>query len=342
MVVLALVGVLAFGIGGAASAQAQTTQTSSMWISFSGGATATVGDPVTVFGFLTFSDAQSPLGATVHVARTNPDQTQTQLADATVISDQGGFNFTDTPPTRGVYSYTVTYDGTAQRSGTTAASGPLTVYGHYSTLTLTASTHVVAYEASVTLTAHFTGTGVVSIWRTRAGYPRSLVTSAAVDGNGNLVVSANPGRTTTFSATYAGDATNEPAQSGTVTVAAHAKIIGQMLGGYATSGGYRLYHYHASCPATHLDCPHYQASVLPNHSGECVTFTLQELHSGAWRTIGTTGCGRLNSASQARAYLIDNTATIGHAFRWATNTSFATPNVNLATTSAWTYFKITK
>ena len=99
-IVVALAAALGAGTT-AAYAESGTAVTSSISLSFSGGTRITVGDQASLFGFLSFSDGSPANGLTVHVTRTNPDHTQTVIGDVTTISDQGGFNFVDSPPARG-------------------------------------------------------------------------------------------------------------------------------------------------------------------------------------------------------------------------------------------------
>ena len=72
----------------------------------------------------------------------------------TTASDQGGFNFVDSPPARGNYTYTAAFAGDAQRGGSTRTSDVLTVDGVVTALGLKASTAKSGYRQPVTLTAH--------------------------------------------------------------------------------------------------------------------------------------------------------------------------------------------
>jgi hypothetical protein len=336
---------LAFGLvavsSGAVSAGAATTETSSISIGISGNTTVSVGDQVNISGFLTLSDDPGPVGATVHIVRTNPDQTQTQLPDQQTIPG-GEYVLADRPPVRGIYTYTATYDGDAVHSGSTATSQPLTAIGLVDSLTLHASALAIRNHASVTVTARLgdgASSGTISIWRTPFGRSKRLVQTGAVDVTGRFAVRLPLARTNTFSATFSGDETHVPSTSATLRVAVKVRITGAMVGGYARSGVYRLYHYHSSCPARHARCVLYHTTVYPNHHAQCVYFRLEALLGRRWRMLGTTGCVRLGTASKARIRIIYNASVRGVRFR--INSVFKGDRANDAAGAAWSYFKVT-
>src|SRR6476646_1471665 len=110
------IGLAAVVVALTAAAYAQSgtgAVTSSISLSFSGGTRISVGDQASLFGFVSLSDGSPANGLTVHVTRTNPDHTETVVGDVTTTSDQGGFNFVDSPPARGTYTYTATFAGDA-------------------------------------------------------------------------------------------------------------------------------------------------------------------------------------------------------------------------------------
>src|SRR6185436_8058361 len=160
-------------------------------------------------------------GVTVHITRTNPDQSQTQLPDQQTIPG-GEYVLADRPPARGVYTYTATYDGDAVHSGSAATSDPLTVLGLVDPLALHASALFIRNGANVTVTATLGdrgSTGTISIWRTPYGFPKRLVATGAVSAKGSFAVTVPLGRTNTFSATFSGDSRHAPSSSGTLRVA---------------------------------------------------------------------------------------------------------------------------
>ena len=340
-VVVALAAALGAGTT-AAYAQSGAAVTSSISLSFSGGTRITVGDQASLFGFLSFSDGSPANGITVHVTRTNPDHTQTVIGDVTTISDQGGFNFVDSPPARGNYTYTATFDGDAQRSAASGTSDALTVNGVVTALGLKASAAKSGYRHHVTLTAHLAKHGtnaVVSIYRRPAGGARTLVRSAAVDANGNVQVTVRPRTTTTYDAVYAGDDVFRAASSPRVGVAVRVRIAGTFSRFYAASGAYRLYHYASSCVARGTGCPRYTVSVAPGHAGDKVRLTLAFHSASGWVVAGHSSV-KLNARSSARILLrYANRAIIGQRFRLEAH--FTGDAKNAGNTTAWSYFRVT-
>jgi len=341
-VIATLAATLGAGTTTAHAANGTGPVTSSISLSFSGGTRITVGDQASLFGFLTFSDGSPANGLTIHVTRTNPDHSQTVIGDVTTTSDQGGFNFADSPPARGGYTYTATFDGDAQRSTASGTSDALTVDGVVTALGLKASAAKSGYRRPVTLTAHLAKHGpnaLVSIYRRPAGGTRTLVRSAAVDADGNLQVTVRPRTTTTFDAVYAGDDVFRAASSPRVSVAVRVRIAGTLSRYYAASGAYRLYHYSSSCVARGTGCPRYNVSVAPGHAGEKVKLTLAFHSASGWVVAGHSSV-KLNARSSARILLrYGSRAIIGQRFRL--EAQFRRDARNAGNTTAWSYFRVT-
>jgi hypothetical protein len=341
-VVAALAACVSAGTSAAYAGSSAAATTSSISLSFSGGTRITVGDQASLFGFLTFSDGSPANGFTVHVTRTNPDDTHTVIGDVTTTSDQGGFSVADSPPARGNYTYTATFDGDAQRGGATGTSDVLTVDGLVTALGLKASTTKAGYRHPVTLTAHLGQHGAdaqVSIYRKPAGGARTLVRTAAVDADGNVGVTVRPRKNTTFDAVYAGDDVYGPAASPKVSVAVRARITGTLSRFYKTSGAYRLYHYSSSCVTRGTGCPRYTVSVAPGHAGERVRLTLAFRSGSRWIVAGHTTL-KLNARSTARIVLRYGDRTIiGERLRL--QATFRRDGSNAGNTSAWSYLRVT-
>jgi 5-hydroxyisourate hydrolase-like protein (transthyretin family) len=342
-IVVALVAAAGAGTTAAYAESGTTAVTSSISLSLSGGTRITVGEQASLAGVLSFSDGSPANGITLHVTRTNPDDTQTVVGDVTTTSDQGGFSVVDTPPARGAYTYTATFDGDAQRSGATGTSDVLKVDGIVTALGLKTSAAKVGYRRRVTLTAHL-GThgtnGVVSIYkRPAAGGARTLVRSAAVDADGNLTVTVRPRRNTTFDAVFAGDDVFRAAASPKVTVAVRVAIAGTLSRFYATSGAYHLYRYSAGCVTRGRGCPRYTVSVAPGHAGENVRLTLAFHSSSGWVVVGHERV-KLNARSRTRILLrYANRAIIGQRFRL--QAQFRRDGSNAGNATAWSYLRVT-
>jgi hypothetical protein len=339
----AAVALAAFAGAGttAANAAGGTPITSSISLAFSGPVRIAVGDQASLSGSLSFSDGSPANGLTVHVTRTNPDGTQSPLGDVTT-SDQGGFGFTDSPPARGHYTYTATYDGDAQRTGSSGTSDVLRVTGLVTRLDLTASATRTGYRHPVTLTAHLAKHGandVVSIYKHAAGGTRMLVRSAPVDADGNVRVTVRPRTNSAFDAAYAGDDVYRAAASAKVKVAVRVRIAGVLSRFTSTSGAYRLYRYSTSCVARGTHCPRYTTSVAPGHAGEKVRVTLAFRSSSGWVVVGHESL-KLNARSTARILLrYANRSIVGARFRLQAH--FAGDRANAGNTTAWSYFRVT-
>lgn len=325
----------------AAYAQSGAAVTSAISLSFSGGTRISVGDQTSLFGSLSLSDGSSANGLVVHVTRTNPDHSDTVVGDVTTTSDQGGFDVVDSPPARGYYTYTATFAGDAQRTGSTGTSDVLTVDGIATAIGLQASTAKSGYRQPVTLTAHLAKHGtndVVSIYKRPVGGARTLVRSAPVDADGNVAVTVRPRRNTTFDAVYAGDDVFSPVASSKVVVAVRVRIAGNLSRFYATSGGYHLYHYSSSCVASGTHCPRYTVSVAPGHAGENVRLTLAFHSASGWVVVGRQAV-KLNGHSTTRILLrYGGRAIIGQRYRL--RAKFRHDTTNGGNTTAWAYFRV--
>lgn len=301
----------------------------------------TLGQSTALEGKLYLSQGASALDATLQVDRTNPDGTHTALPDITV-DDLGAFSVPDTPPQRGAYTYTITYPGTATRSGT-QAQAPLDVNGSATTLTLHASATTINYRSALMLTAALSAHGsnsVVSIYRHPAGGTRTLLTSQPVNSAGHISITVNPKQTTSYQAVYTGDGVYNPATSRGVKVAVRVAIRGRQSGYYATSGSYRLYHYLSSCVNHGTGCPTYTAHVKPSHTGERIKFTLQLHASSRWVTVAH-GTATLDSKSSASIFLrYTKTTIIDKPFR--ERATFPSDTRNATNTTSWAYFKVTR
>ena len=213
-------------------------------------------------------------------------------------------------------------------------------------VTLQASALKVHFGKSVRLTAHlqdFTQTISRSVGIYAKPYGSDtyrLVTSANVDGSGNLSVLISMKKKTTFVAKFLGDAVYRPATSTTKTVSVYAAITGSLSGTYGSAGGSKLYHYTSACPGEGRGCPTFTTTVTPNHAGKPVCFTLQVYVSGAWRTAVSCFRLRLNSRSKATAvFVYASRAVIG--MRTRIRATFGGDTDHLGATTPWAYFKVT-
>jgi hypothetical protein len=288
---------------------------------------ATVNHAFVVTGQLS-SGVAIPAGQTITVKRDSTYGT-VDLSSRNTAGD-GTFSIPDVVTKRGTYGYTATWAGDGTHAGTSTRV-VLKVTGLATTVAITSSAGPYAYGAKPLVVAHLGTTKVrtLSIYAQPYGGTKVRLKTGTVDSHGNLAVYYTITRRTTFTATFAGDDTYEP-RSGSKALLAHARVTESLYGGYATSGGYRLFH-------TNVD-PALLVTVAPNNAGSCVSFVAQYYASGSWHTGASLSCGTLDANSQDGAVYVTS-APAGTRFRL--RATFAGSARNVATTGAWKYGKFT-
>lgn len=170
-----------------------------------------------------------------------------------------------------------------------------------STVSLTASRSVVTFGHAATLTAHLKSGSknhTVSVYAQPVGGQKVLVAKGVTSAAGNLLVKVSPRRNTTYTATYAGGSTWTAATSKPVTVSVAALWSTRSVGGYATSGGYRLYHWTKTCrPPAYKGCPTQRFALTPAHPGANAVFRFQYRWKDHWYNNGISETWALNSKS---------------------------------------------
>jgi hypothetical protein len=211
-----------------------------------------------------------------------------------------------------------------------------------SALSLTLSRPKITFGGSAVVKAHLVG-GVtnrrVSIYGQPIGGRNVLVKRGTVSARGNLSVPVTPHATTVYTATYAGDSAWTPTTSSGAHLAVAAAWSARHLGGYTTSGRYRLYHYTTSCTSTSSrGCPRQRFSLAPRHPRQQVVLTYQYQWRGRWYGKGYTFT--LNRKSQLLVYMYyDDRDTIGIPNR--ARVTFAGDASHAKATSKWVYWKVT-
>jgi Tol biopolymer transport system component len=209
-------------------------------------------------------------------------------------------------------------------------------------VTLRVSDITAAFEQTVTVTAQVTGDRAgrtVAIYERPLGASEALVATGTTDTQGRFALNVILRSHTRFRVQLPPDNSHPAGGMAYTTVRVRAKVTGRMVGGYATSGKYRLYHYRASCPRSTTGCPAYQTTVLPNHAGEKVAFTVQWRRNDTWRTV-LRFTGALDATSRARFRLIyTDRRIIGAPTR--IRVRFAGDNDHDGQTATWSYVKVT-
>lgn len=120
----------------------------------------------------------------------------------------------------------------------------------------------------------------VRIWRRAVGTPRRLLATLDLPSDGRATIRVRPLAHTTYVATYAGDASWEPARSRGKRIEVAHVIAGRMLRSDEEKGMYALYESSSRI--------FYAARGTPVHAGEPFTVELSFYRNGGWRDGGTS------------------------------------------------------
>ena len=307
-------------------------------ITLSGPAKVVRGHSLTITGKLALTVGQAPAGSRITITRSLAG-TSSVARFTTTTASKGAFSLTDTPPKLGTYTYTAAYDGTATTQAATASRAVL-VTKIPSSLRLTASAGTDDYRAPVKVTAHLGPTynsRTVRIYATAFGTRTAvLIKTGRVDSRGDLTVSYRPAHSTTFSATFAGDAKYQPATASRrvyVRVGVKQRITGYYSSQHIGSTLYRVYHSTGTLTST--------VTVAPKKKGGCVAFEVQQYYQGAWQANTTSSCQVLGASSRTtiRYHL---SGAVGGQFRIRGDFNRASGDTrNKNASSAWAYFTVT-
>jgi hypothetical protein len=309
-------------------------------LTLTGTASVPAGHPLTLRGTLSAGGASSAARASIEIIRTGPDGSKTWWVST---GSNGTFSATDTPPGTGAYFYVASYAGTASVTpGWARANVTATPPGTQVTpsLTISASPAAATYRPTVHVAVHLGLTGgnrTVSVYaKTADSTKQTLLKSAAVNSAGNLTLTYTAAHTTAFSAVYGGDA-QDTARTATTTATVAARVTAALAGYYASrrigTVTYRVYHHTAKLTAA--------ITVAPGKAGECVKLQVEEYAKGTWHS-SLTGCGKLNSRSQAVGLLVLTHATLGPHYRVRLDYLPGTDPTNIGADSAWQYFIVAK
>jgi hypothetical protein len=307
-------------------------------LSLTGPATAYPSETVTMNGTLQLSDGASVDAETVAISRQTDGGSWVALPDVTTEAD-GSFSFQDEPGA-GTVVYRATFAGATDVS---AGNGWSTVEVGKGTsvLMLSVTKTRLTYGDHITLTAHLEGGSsnrVVAIYAVRGGQDKTI-RKDRVNHEGDLSVRAAPSETTTYYASYAGDPKWNADTSPSKTVRVAARWAVKTVGGYATRGGVRLYHYSPTCDGgTGKGCPTAVFTLGPNHAGERVSFEGKYCRDG--RCFKDAATFRLNRRSQASIYISYGDRTV---IGWTLffRLKFGGDADHVRSASAWAKTKVT-
>lgn len=265
-------------------------------------------------------------GQVVRVQRSSAYGTVT-LANRTTGSG-GAFTITDKVSKRGMYTYTATFDGNSTHAAATKTLG-MKVLGLTPSLSIATNASTYRYGATAYVTARLGSTQSRTLKITAKPYGSTTTTlrTGTVSSTGSLSSSKAVSRRTTFYAVFAGDAVYEP-RTVYRTVTVGARLSQTLAGYYTTSGSYRVYRRTAD--------PELHVAVSPNNGGACMSFVAQAYTSGAWRTLATASCIRLESDSRTVAVLVgDQPPGVNLRLR----STFAGTTLNARTVGSWLYLR---
>ena len=271
-------------------------------------AISTPGATVSLTGTLSISSG-TLAGTPIHLFRSVDGAAETSLGTVTADSS-GSFSSNDAPP-NGEVTYRAAFDGATDLP---AANGwaHTSVRQRDASLTLSISDGSVTFGQSTKLKAHLHGGNTnrsVSIFSTPAGGHKQLLKKGTVDKDGVLAVTTKPGRNTTYTAAYGGDTAWKSDDSGSVAVTVTVRWGGKAVGGYATSSGYRLYHYSSICGSKpSAVCPTATFTLAPNHAGQRVYFLGKYCKGG--RCVSDSGRYRLDKKSQVTVHIFYNSSQV--------------------------------
>ena len=224
----------------------------------------------------------------------------------------------------------------------TRISSPFDVRGPVG-ISLSVDRTTISAGESVHLTAHlghWHTNRTVSIYATPYGGTKTLVVSGQVGSGGRLYASSQRYKRTTFVAEYTGDSRYLPETSEPVTVQVHVVANGSLSGNYGSSGAYRLFHYHATCPGrAHTGCPRFTGTVAPNEAGQPLNFTLQASSGGTWHTVASVSAVIDPDGAKTIVWIYAGESVKGVPLRC--RASYSGDASHLGDDGPWRYFKVT-
>ncbi|WP_433531052.1 hypothetical protein ACQPYA_02695 [Micromonospora sp. CA-263727] len=284
---------------------------------------------LTVSGTLTLSGKPLPAPWRLQVVR--KDAAGSTTLPVVTANPAGAFSFSDTPPVGGNNTYTVTFVGDNFVTGSTR-SAVVSISRAPTTLRLTTKADTKSWAPNVKVTAYLGKTYTnrkVCLYAKPHGEYEYPLKCGKVNSSGNLNATNIINKRTVYTARFTGDHRYASAK---VSSAVKPSVnVANAVGGasFTKSGKYRIFQ-RKSNPVT-------RSWVSPeNHKGVCMYYTVQAYKSGKWRTVSTSKCHKLNSASQGN-YTYKGKRTVGVNYR--VRAKFAGTAAHRATNGDWHYFR---
>ena len=296
-------------------------------------------ETLTIDGTLALSGGAAVDGLPIMITKSIDGAAPVAVATAVAAAD-GSFSFDDTPAA-GTVVYRAAFAGATDVSAENAFA-KVVVAKRTSKLTVSVSKATVKFGDRVTVTSHLNGgfqNKTVTIWVVPSGGTKQKLRRGDVNGAGNLSVTHEPTRQTTYYATYGGDAHWVADTSPSKVVAVVPRWSAKIIGGYATVNGVRLYHYSSACgPTNATGCPATTFTLSPNHAGQRVYYEGRYCKNGY--CVNDSGSDRLNGKSQVFVYVYyGDSSAIG----WTINFRyrFSSDKDHNASNAAWVKTKVT-
>jgi hypothetical protein len=247
-----------------------------------------------------------------------------------VTGTRGTWSSSETLTWAGPATYTVEWSGDIGSLPTKAVRA-VTVVGLATSLTVRADRLRYAWLSPARVTLRLGKTAknrVVTLWMKRFDFPFTQVGRYVVRPGGTVVAPINfiDGRTW-FKAKFAGDQFYSPKEA-TASVQAFARVVDQLQGGYATTGGFRLFHATSD--------PLVAAGLFPQQAA-CLTFQTQWLQGRQWRN-GPSACFG-TAANGVVGVRFGGTHTAG--MSWRFRAVFRGSARSLPAAAPWLYVRFT-
>ncbi|MFF8729149.1 Ig-like domain repeat protein [Streptomyces sp. NPDC015171] len=283
-----------------------------------------------------------PAGTPLKVVRTDMESPKGKSLGTKPLGSGGSFGFTDTPPSGGKVTYTVSYDGDATHTPAKAADS-VAVSRAKPKLTVDNNGKVYSYGKDVKFTAHLGTTytnRTVEIWADPFGSdkPNKKVKSGKVDAHGNLSVTLDLKRDAKVTAKFAGDS-RYTSVSASSTVGAQVSVSTSLSNHYKAKSawGHTYYFFHKNKNPL-------ATTKMTFFPGRAQKFEFEVYYRGRWYP-GDPAYFKLGSDGVSRVILTgDHGQDVGWRFRIRSSyiNSSSNDTVNSTTHGAWKYLTYTR
>jgi hypothetical protein len=239
------------------------------------------------------------------------------------------YQYVDTPPSAGTFTYATSWPGDAEHFGATSATVSVTVTKRPTTLSLDVTHQRVTIGDATTLVATLghAGTGASIRFQKKAGTTWQTIDTVPVGADRIATLKVAPSEKKTYRAVFDATTSLKGSASDPVTVEVRPIMIGHMTGTFSRVGRYAVYH---CCTA------YFYARLKPIHPKEAWIATVQYYGNGRWHRLGA-GTYRFELDGDAAIFL---NASSG--YRYRVRGRFDGDADHLSATSPWSYFRFVK